>query len=46
MYIPFSTEIEKMGVHRAPVSTYAGKDFAASAYQEMWREIEKRTKIM
>jgi chromosome partitioning protein len=46
MYIPFSTEIEKMGVHRAPVSTYAGRDFAASSYQEMWREIEKRAKIM
>ena len=40
-YVPFSTEIEKMGVHRAPVLTYAGKDSAAQAYQDIWQEIEK-----
>ncbi len=44
-YIPFSSEIEKMGVHRAPVMTYAGKDSAASAYGKIWLEIEKRAKI-
>ncbi len=43
-YVPFSTEIEKMGVHRAPVVTYAGKDFAANAYQDIWHEIEKKMK--
>lgn len=41
-YVPFSTEIEKMGVHRAPVVTYAGKDSAAHAYQDIWQEIEKK----
>ena len=41
-YIPFSSEIEKMGVHRAPVVTYAGKDYAANAYREIWDEIEKK----
>ncbi|MGB3223325.1 MAG: AAA family ATPase [Desulforhopalus sp.] len=44
-YIPFSTEIEKMGIHRAPVVTYAGKDFAKSAYDKIWKEIEEKTKI-
>ena len=44
-YIPFSSEIERMGVHRAPVSTYAGKDFAAKAYDKIWTEIEDRAKI-
>jgi hypothetical protein len=34
-----------MGVHRAPVVTYAGKDFAANAYQDIWHEIEKKMKI-
>ncbi len=44
-YIPFSTEIERMGIHRAPVSTYAGKDFAAKAYDKIWNEIEDKAKI-
>lgn len=44
-YIPFSTDIERMGVYRAPVLTYAGKDSAANGYVKMWRDIEKKTKI-
>ncbi len=44
-YIPFSSEIEKMGVHRAPVVTFAGKDFAAKAYSKIWNEIETAVKI-
>lgn len=44
-YVPFSTEIEKMGVHRAPVVTYAGKDSAAHAYQDIWQEIEKKMHV-
>jgi chromosome partitioning protein len=43
--IPFSTEIERMGVHRAPVISYAGNSAAAKAYAKLWQEIEKRTKI-
>jgi chromosome partitioning protein len=44
-YIPFSSEIEKMGIHRAPVPTFAGKDFAANAYGKIWNEIEEQAKI-
>jgi chromosome partitioning protein len=44
-YIPFSSEIEKMGIHRAPVLTYAGKDSAANAYGKIWNEIEAHAKI-
>jgi chromosome partitioning protein len=44
-YIPFSSEIEKMGVHRAPVVTFAGKDFAANVYSDIWNEIEPAVKI-
>lgn len=44
-YIPFSTEIERMGIHRAPVLTYAGRDSAARAYEKIWKDIEKKTKI-
>jgi chromosome partitioning protein len=44
-YIPFSSEIEKMGVHRAPLLTYAAKDPASTAYRELWTEIEVRLKL-
>jgi len=43
--IPFSTDIEKMGVHRAPVLTYAGGKPVGSAYIKLWKDIEKRVKI-
>ena len=44
-HVPFSTDIERMGVHRAPVSTYAEKGAAASSYREIWKEIEKKMNI-
>jgi len=44
-YIPFSTDIERMGVHRAPVMTYADKGAVAKAYIEIWHDIEKKMKI-
>ena len=44
-YIPFSTEIERMGVHRAPVSTYAGKSSMGNVYEEMWKNIAGKAKI-
>ena len=44
-HIPFSTDIERMGIHRAPVLTYAGRDSAAKGYARIWRDIEKKAKI-
>ncbi|PID72940.1 MAG: cobyrinic acid a,c-diamide synthase [Desulfobacterales bacterium] len=43
--VPFSTDIERMGVHREPVFTYAGKGAASRAYSELWAAIEKRAKL-
>ena len=40
--IPFSTDIEKMGVHRAPALTYARCGSPAYAYQALWTELEKK----
>lgn len=40
--IPFSTDVEKMGVHRAPVMTYARSRPAAKAYSLLWQEIKAR----
>ncbi|MBR9839861.1 MAG: ParA family protein [Rhodobacteraceae bacterium] len=40
--IPFSTEVEKMGVHRAPVATFARSGAAAKAYDALCRTVQKR----
>ena len=45
-YIPFSTEIERMGVYRAPVTTYANKKNMGNVYAEMWKDIETKVKIV
>ncbi|MHA3976676.1 ParA family protein [Halovulum sp. GXIMD14794] len=40
--IPFSSDIEKMGVHRAPVATFAPGREAGKAYDALWREVMDR----
>lgn len=40
--IPFSTDVEKMGIHRAPVTTFARSSPAAKAYYSLWKELQKR----
>ena len=40
--IPYRSEIEQMGVHRAPVATYAPDSQAAEAYAALWREVAGR----
>lgn len=39
--IPFSTDVEKMGLHRAPVLKYAKSSAAAKAYAQLWGDVEK-----
>ena len=39
--IPNATEVERMGVHRAPLGAFAPKCRPALAYAEMWREIQE-----
>jgi len=40
--IPFSAEIEKMGLHRKPVLAYAAPDSRARAYQALCDELRAR----
>lgn len=40
--IPFSASIEKMGIHRAPVLTYAQHSSPAQAYNKLWNEVKKK----
>lgn len=42
--IPFSTDIEKMGEHRAPVSCFAARAPGGKAYEELWLEICRKLK--
>jgi chromosome partitioning protein len=41
--IPESAEIERMGLHRMPITAYAGGDLAAGAYRALWREVKQAT---
>lgn len=42
-HLPFSTDVEKMGVHREPTLAFAGKSAAGHAYKALWHELEQRT---
>lgn len=39
--IPFSSDIEKMGIYRAPVATFAPKRSGARAYNGLYKAIDK-----
>ncbi|MEN9299726.1 MAG: hypothetical protein RLZZ429_2039 [Bacteroidota bacterium] len=40
-YIPYLSDVEKMGVHEAPIETYAASSYAAQCYRDLWKEIRK-----
>ena len=39
--IPFRSDIEKMGINRAPVPTFATRSPAANAYRKLWKELSQ-----
>ena len=39
-YIPYLSEIEKMGIYQAPVGVFAKNSYAAQCYRDLWREIK------
>lgn len=41
-YIPYASEVEQMGLRRAPLETYAHASPAARAYRDMWAELQAR----
>lgn len=41
--IPASSDVERMGVHRAPLATFAPRSRSAAAYRELWAEVDERT---
>ncbi|MGI0115890.1 ParA family protein [Zooshikella sp. RANM57] len=40
--IPFSADIEKMGVHREPVTAFAKETTGAQAFMALWEEVESK----
>jgi len=40
-YIPYLSDIEKMGTHKAPVMEFANSSQAAKSYRELWTEIKE-----
>lgn len=39
--IPESAEVERMGLHRMPITAYAASDMAAACYRALWREVKQ-----
>ncbi|MBX3257702.1 MAG: ParA family protein [Chitinophagaceae bacterium] len=40
-YIPYLSDVEKMGVHRAPLEAFAPGSYAAQCYRDLWGEIKE-----
>ena len=41
-FIPYSSEVEKMGIHCAPLPSYSTHGKATEAFQKLWGEIKRR----
>ncbi|WP_319486122.1 AAA family ATPase [uncultured Cohaesibacter sp.] len=44
-YVPFTSDVERMGVHRAPVLASAPGCAASKAYQDLYREMRKKVAL-
>jgi len=42
-YIPYLSDVEKMGQQLAPVPAYANSSYAAKCYRDLWKELSKQT---
>jgi len=40
--IPYSSDVEQMGLHRAPVGEYAPSSISARSYASLWRDIKDK----
>jgi cellulose biosynthesis protein BcsQ len=40
-YIPYLSDVEKMGVYEAPIETFAASSYAAQCYRDLWKEIRR-----
>jgi chromosome partitioning protein len=40
-YIPYLSDIEKMGIYQAPVEVFARSSYGAQCYRDLWNEIKE-----
>ncbi|RXK80989.1 ParA family protein [Filimonas effusa] len=40
-YIPYLSDVEKMGINQQPVFEFANSSYAAQCYRDLWTEIKK-----
>jgi chromosome partitioning protein len=40
-YIPYLSDVEKMGTHEAPVMKFANSSYASQCYRDLWKEMKK-----
>jgi chromosome partitioning protein len=40
-YIPYLSDVEKMGINRQPLFEYAGSSYAAQCFHDLWNEMKK-----
>lgn len=40
-YIPYLSDVEKMGVYKAPIEVFAKSSYAAKCYRDLWTEIKE-----
>lgn len=41
-FIPYASEVERMGIHQAPLTVFAARSRAARSYSSMWDELRMR----
>jgi len=39
-YIPYLSDVEKMGIYKAPIMEFANHSYAAQCYRELWTELK------
>jgi cellulose biosynthesis protein BcsQ len=40
-YIPYLSDVEKMGIHKAPIMEFANYSYAAQCYRDLWEELKE-----
>lgn len=40
--IPYSSDVERMGIYRAPLAEYASRSAAAHCYEDLWENIKEK----
>lgn len=43
-HIPYASDVEKMGIHRAPLGWFAPRSVAEKAYEALWDEVKSRVR--